>query len=241
MSTNTDRPRAPRLSRRWNWQAHAPILGARLLAATSLLGLTALVSNQAYAGLLGVGNTVQVFYYNSVFANPEGEIAVGSSTTDPFSLASPVDYTQGAADGSTIHIGDTQIAIKNLLSNAPFCLLGTPGTACVDVIDRFDFKFTGEDILGVTVDPGSAADFLPVTGTFQGNTHLGLQLISPDEIRVDVTGDLPAVNDQLLLDLSFTSTTPPAVPEPHTLPLLCAALGLGLLVRKAVLRQRSST
>jgi hypothetical protein len=57
---------------------------------------------------------------DSVFADPEGEIAVGSSTTDPHSLVTPVDYTQGAADGSTIAIGDTQIAIKNLLSGAPF-------------------------------------------------------------------------------------------------------------------------
>jgi hypothetical protein len=107
------------------------------------------------------------------------------------------------------------------------------------VIDGFDFKFTGEDILGVTVDPASAADMLPVTGTFQGNTHSGLQLISPNEIRVDLTGDLPAVDDQLLLDLSFTPTTS-TVPEPRTLPLLCGALALGLVIRRVFLHQTSS-
>jgi hypothetical protein len=30
----------------------------------------------------------------------------------------------------------------------------------------------------VSADPASATGFQPVTGTFQGNTHLGLQLLS---------------------------------------------------------------
>ena len=101
------------------------------------------------------------------------------------------------------------------------------GTACTDKIDGFDFKFTGENILGVTANPASASGFLPVTGTFQGNTHLGLQLLSNNEIRVDVTGDLPLLNDQLVLDLNFTTVTPPppppGVPEPATLALLGSA------------------
>lgn len=210
------------------------VLPARLLASITLLAMVALVPNRAYGGLLGVGNTVQAFYYNSTLAGPEGEIAVGAGTTDPASLAIPVNYTQGAADGSTIAIGDTQIAITNLLADAPFCLLDTAGTACVDMIDGFDFLFTGENILGVSVDPASAADFLPVSGTFQSNTHLGLQLISANEIRVDVTGDNPAVNDQLILDLSFSSPPPPppSVPEPSTLSLVSGAIGLGLLIRR---------
>ena len=199
-----------------------------LLALTLLFGLAALLPSQAHAGLLGAGNTVQAFYYNGVFASPEGEIPVGGSTSDPASLAAAVDYQQGAADISTIHVGDTQIVITNLAVNLPFCVLNTPGTACVDVIDGFDFKFTGENILGVSVNPSTAADFQPVTGTFQNNTHLGLQLISNNEIRVDVTGDLPLLNDQLILDLSFTSLPPPAtVPEPTALDLLgsaCAGL-----------------
>jgi len=90
------------------------------------------------------------------------------------------------------------------------------------VIDGFDFKFTGENILGVSVNGASAAGFLPVTGTFQSNTHLGLQLLSNNEILVDVTGDLPAPDDQLVLDLTFeTSST---VPEPGTLALFGSAL-----------------
>ena len=47
------------------------------------------------------------------------------------------------------------------------------------------------------------------SGTFQGNTHLGLQLLSNNEIQVDVTGDLPNLNDKLILDWSFTSVPGP--------------------------------
>ena len=80
--------------------------GSRLVASTALLSLISLVPSQAHAGLLGSGRTVQAFYYNGVLANPEGEIPVGAGTTAPAPLTVAVDYTQGAADGSTIHIGD---------------------------------------------------------------------------------------------------------------------------------------
>jgi len=119
------------------------------------------------------------------------------------------------------------------VESAPFCFSSLSGTACADVFNGYDFLFTGENILGVTVDPASSPTFLPVTGTFQSNTHLGLQLISPNEVRIDVTGDVPLLFDELILDLSFVTITPPPppqqVPEPATVKLLAAAL-LGLVV-----------
>jgi hypothetical protein len=179
------------------------------LASLTLLGSMSLLPGQARADLLGPGKTVQAVYYNGVFAGPEGQINAATNTTDPAALTVPVSYLQGAASGSTITVGATQITITNVLSGAPFCFGGQVGTACTDVIDGFDFKFTGENILGVSVDPASASGFLPVSGTFQGNTHLGLQLLSNNEIQVDVTGDLPNLNDKLILDLSFTSVPGP--------------------------------
>jgi hypothetical protein len=207
---------------------HFRTLFAALLAGTSLFATGARAST-----LLGAGNTVQAFYYNGVFAGPEGEIPVGGSTTDPTSLAAVVMYQQGAADGSLITVGaggGTQIVITNLLTpDFPFCFGGSAGTACTDQINGFDFKFTGENILGVSVDAASAAAFLPVSGTFQGNTHLGLLLLSNNEIQVDVTGDAPSPNDQLILDVSFSIATS-ETPLPAALPLFASGLGaLGLL------------
>jgi hypothetical protein len=208
-----------------------------LLASATLLGLVGFSSSQVYAtGLFGAGDTVQAFYYNGVFNNPEGEITVGGSSSDPASLVSQVNYQLGSADGSTITIDNLQILITNQLSGFPFCFADTPGTACTDVVDGFDFLFTGENILGVSVDSSSASDFQPVAATFQTNTHLGLQLISPDEVRVDVTGDAPVQGHQLILDLSFAS--PSSVPEPSTLLLVGGALGLCLLVRGVFQRRR---
>jgi hypothetical protein len=161
---------------------------------------------------------------------------VGGSDGSPTSLAAPVDYQSGLSDLTTIHVGDTQIIITNQSSGIPFCSSNSVGTACSDQFEGFEFKFTGEDILGVAVDPSSAPRFLPVTGTFQGNTHFGLQLLSNNHILVDLTGDLASFNDQLVLDLSFADVTNPPptdAPEPATL----ALLGSGL-VMIAVLRHQ---
>jgi hypothetical protein len=193
--------------------------------------LLVLLPTAAHATLVGTGKTVQAFYYNGQLASPEGEEPVGASTDDPASLATAVNYQLGAADFSTISVGNLQIVITNMDGGAPFCLLNTPGSACVDAIDGFDFKFTGENITGVTTDAGTSAGFLPVSATFQGNTHLGLQLISPDEIRVDVTGDETITNGELILDVS----TAELVPEPSTL-LLAGPLVLGLVIRNAFRR-----
>jgi hypothetical protein len=182
-----------------------------LLASTMALGLLGLVPNQARADL--IGGTVQAFYYNgSLAGTPAGLIPDGASTSDPIAVtATGVNFTNNVSE-TDIAVSAVQIVLTNKASGAPFCVLNTPGTACVDSFNGFDFLFTGENILGVTADIASAAAFLPVSGTFQGNTHLGLQLLSNNEIRVDVTGDLPLLNDQLILDLSFQSIAP--VPGP---------------------------
>ena len=159
-----------------------------------------LLAGQAHAGLLGAGKTVQAFYYNGVFASPEGELTDPLGTSNPTSLASPVDYIQGAANGSTIDVGDTQIVITNLLSGLPFCVSGQRR----DRLHRPDRRVR----LQVHRRKHSRRDGRPRFGRQLPArdvraSHLGLQLLSNNEIQVDVTGELPLVNDQLILDLTF--------------------------------------
>ncbi len=127
--------------------------------------------------------------------------------------AGGVLFVEGVEDLSTIQVGAVQIIITNLApSGTAFCSVTT--TPCPDTFTGFKFLFSaGVDISGVSVDPASAADFRPLTG--------GLQLSSPTEITVNVAGDAPNTDDQLILDLSFPSAS---VPEPSSLALLAASL-----------------
>ena len=78
---------------------------------------------------------------------------------------------------------------------------------------------SGVDITNVTTDAKSAVDFRPITG--------GLTF-APTEIFVNVAGDIPKLGDQLILDVTTTSVTPPAVPEPSTWALMLLGFaGLG--------------
>lgn len=114
---------------------------------------------------------------------------------------------EGALDGSTISVGDTQIVITNILVDMPFCSTALP---CSDVFTGFAFSFSsGVDITSVTTDPASAADFRPIAG--------GLAF-APTGIFVNVVGDNPLPGDQLILDVTTKRTTP--VPEPSTWALM---------------------
>ncbi len=209
----------------------------KTFAAAMVIGVTSLVAHDAQAGLFNAGDTVQAFYYNgSLSGIPEGEIPAGAGSSAPAPLTSQVNFVQGPADVSVIAVENTQIVITNESPGGAgngFCSTGDIGTACADSFSGFEFQFTGETILGVSVDNSTPADFLPVSGTFQGNTHLGLQLISANDIRVDLTGSDPSAGQQLTLDVSFTPTQPPPLPEPGTIAVLGTALaGIGMIRRR---------
>ena len=96
----------------------------------------------------------------------------------------------------------------------PFCPGAPP---CNNTFAGFGFTFSsGVDITGVSVDPASAADFLPNTTS----PHMGLQLLSSTDILVDVTGDAPNMGDKLILDVMTTGTTTTPIPEPASLAFL---------------------
>jgi hypothetical protein len=190
------------------------------------------VSAPAQAGLIGNGtNTVSALFFLGApsvpvflgttppFTNPapteveDYHGPMGPTNSPPPTI--PVHFIEGAIDLSTIDVGDTTITITNLASPPmPFCTVTT--TPCPDVFTGFGFTFSsGVNITGVSVDPASAGDFLPVAG--------GLTF-GPADIFVNVAGDNPATNDQLILDVATGTIPVPPVPEPTSL----ALLGVGL-------------
>ena len=144
----------------------------------------------------------------------------GGTTNFPLPTV-PVDFAVGAISELTISVGDTQIVITNQEA-VPFCSTTLP---CSDPFVGFQFIFSsGVDITGVSVDPASAADFLPNDTA----PHDGLQLLSPTRIVVDVAGDSPGVGDNLILDVTTGGGPPPAIPEPSTWALMLLGFaGLG--------------
>ena len=105
---------------------------AKLLASATMLALAGLVSNHARAGLLGAGNTVQAFYYNGVFASPEGEIPVGGHDATRVAGGSRSTTRRARPTDRRSTSATPRSMITNLLSGAPFCFANTAGTACTD-------------------------------------------------------------------------------------------------------------
>ncbi len=214
----------------------------RLILAVALIGAIAVMPTTAFAGLLGVGTTVQPFSVAPVNGKVtpisfEYLTAGGTYITTPVSLASAVSYPLQAASDTTAQFTNTQIIIQNYFAG-PFCSNGTSvGAACTDSFNGFLFNFTGEDITGAAIDPATPANFQPATF----GSHTGLQLLSPNSLQIDLTGDSPAAypssGSTLYIDLSFGSSNPNPpptnVPEPGSLALLGTGLiGLGLVMRK---------
>jgi hypothetical protein len=202
--------------------------GFLIAVAAALFGIA---SAPARAGLIGDGtNTVSVnFWFPSSSVpppacddttNPNCENEKDSTQNTAPTI--PAFFPQGVADGATISVGDTQIVITNLIPET-FCSDGkSAGAACKDPFTGFEFLFSsGVDITGVSVD--SSSNFLPN----DTSPHLGLRLLSPTDILVDLTGAAPAIGDKLVLDVAFTPVGPP-VPEPSTRALMLLGFaGLG--------------
>ena len=198
--------------------------------------LLATASAPAYAGLVGDGtNTVTAFFYINAPATPSGggcdqstqsfceqQYNFDSMGMAQFVLTVPAHFAQAPIAGVTVDVEDTQIIITNELP-ATFCSDGTSaGSACTDPFTGFEFLFSsGVDITGVSVD--SSSDF------FANSTppHFGLQLLSPTDILIDVTGAAPAIGGKLILDVTTNGGVTP-VPEPSTWALMLLGFaGLG--------------
>ncbi|HEV2674543.1 MAG TPA: PEP-CTERM sorting domain-containing protein [Aliidongia sp.] len=190
--------------------------------AISCFGLAALAAAPARADLIGTGtNTVDAIFYLGDRVSGDAEDEGTQTITNPGGAS----YAPGANSETGIAVGGSKITLTNQ-STFPFCSTGNP---CTDTFTGFEFFFSsGVDITGVSIDASSAADFLPVA----------LTLVSPTDLRINLTGLEPNLNDILAIDLSFQTgggTGPTPTPEPMSLAILGAGLA-GL----AVARRRKS-
>lgn len=192
-----------------------------------------------HAKLIGDGtNTVNAFFYINAPATASGggcdqyiasyceqEYKYDFMGMAQYVLTVPAHFVQAPIDGATIDVGDTQIVITNEIP-ATFCADGvSAGSACTDPFTGFEFLFSsGVDITGVSVD--SSSDFLPNDATNGTPPHYGLQLLSPTDILVDVTGAAPLIGGKLIIDVTTNGMT--FVPEPSTWTLMALGFaGLG--------------
>src|SRR5579863_4846170 len=153
-------------------------IGLIALATAMILALSA---PRAQAGLIGSGNSVQALFHffdtitNAEDTTPEPEV----NPATPTPLNAPATIPAGATDLTQLDFADTKITITNQ-GNLPFCSTALPCAS--SEFWAFEFKFSGSiDITGASVDGGTASDFMP--------TNTKLQLLSPTDVEVEVTGD----------------------------------------------------
>lgn len=209
---------------------------AKILFAAVSLALIGMTGAPARAGLINPTSTVDISF---AFDNPGPIVApsqvFNSGQPGPFSLAAPI-----IPPGTPIHttepynlssvtgfwFTDTQVTIYNNADPpVPFCFSSSnTGSSCADTRNTFDFIFTNEDIVDVTVDGSSSPDFRPATF----GSHTGLTLVSPNEFTVDVTGENPAFLSTLVIDV--TTGGGPVIPEPSTWAMMLLGFaGLGFV------------
>jgi hypothetical protein len=208
-----------------------PVMRFATLLGAAAVAVLMQASSPAQAGLVGNGtNTVSAASFIGAplpapmppYTNPPYDTidyvnSMGMTTNTPPPTI-PVTFVEDALSETTIAVGDTQITITNdAPSGTAFCPGAPP---CNNTFAGFGFTFaSGVDITGVSVDPLSAADFLPNTTS----PHMGLQLLSPTDILVDVTGDAPNMGDELIIDVA-TGGAPAPIPEPASVTLLAVGL-----------------
>jgi PEP-CTERM motif len=218
---------------------------AAAVVLVSAVGALVLVAFPAMAGLLGASVDVKFW---SPDLNPQtatipfNPIDFGSAViVDPgveySGVAGSPTFNSGAAqEFISVDLTDTKIIVTNLLAGA-ICL-NPSGNTCSDSFDGLELKFTGVQIASVSLDPASSPTF-PLSGSGPSNGP-NPDLVSPTDLFVNFVNDSPNVGDQLILDLTFPTTTPPTVPEPGSLLLLGAGLlGLSLARRRAKQRPAS--
>lgn len=203
----------------------------------SLIGTVAVCAGlfgaaSAQAGLINPTSTVTPTFNYDSGSGPQVEPSQIFSTAapPPFSLAAPYtspNYSTAPYNGFTdvvMYFTATTITLYNNAvaggsTNFPFCISNSnnQGAACADVYDRFDFVFTNEAITGASL------------GTSTWNHWSGSQpnLISPNEVTIDITGDFPDPGTSLVINLTFGGDVTPA-PEPASLAIFAIA-GAGLL------------